>query len=89
MLLAQSQDSVSLKNVPLSTLTCSFGSHPLLWHPIVKITSECGGDPLGPLPIPLTLHKLVSSIDADDGFLLLQAWYFDDKVLAGSRPEVH
>ena len=48
------------------------------------------GDPLGPLLFSLALHKLVSSIDADDGCLdlLLQAWYLNDGVLAGSRPAV-
>ena len=48
------------------------------------------GDPLGPLLFSLALHKLVSSIDADNGCLdlLLQAWYLDDGVLAGSRPAV-
>ena len=70
-----------------------YGSHPLLWHPLGKITTECGvqqGDPLGPLLFSLALHKLVSSIDADDGCLdlLLQAWYLDDGVLAGSHPAV-
>ena len=70
-----------------------YGSHPLLWHPLGKITSECGvqqGDPQGPLLFSLALHKLVSSIDADDECfgLLLQAWYIDDGVLAGSDPAV-
>ena len=70
-----------------------YGSHPLLCHPLGKITSECGvqqGDPLGPLLFSLALHKLVSTIDADDECfsLLLQAWYLDDGVLAGSRPAV-
>ena len=48
------------------------------------------GDPLGPLLFSLALHKLVSSIDADDECfgLLLQAWYLDDGVLAGSHPAV-
>ncbi|KAL5499725.1 hypothetical protein EMCRGX_G011184 [Ephydatia muelleri] len=46
-----------------------YGSHFLLCHPLGKITSECGvqqGDPLGPLLFSLALHKLVSTIDADD-----------------------
>ena len=46
--------------------------------------------PLGPLLFSLALHKLMSTIDADDECfsLLLQAWYLDDGVLASSRPAV-
>ena len=72
-----------------------YGSNPLLWHTLGKITSECGvqqDEPLGPLLFSLALHKLVSSIDADDGcpdlHVLLQAWYLDDGILAGSGPAV-
>ncbi|KAL5496768.1 hypothetical protein EMCRGX_G013126 [Ephydatia muelleri] len=66
---------------------------PCVMAPTGKITSECGeqqGDLLGPLLFSLALHKLVSSIDADDECfgLLLQAWYLDDGVLAGSHPAV-
>ncbi|KAL5482191.1 hypothetical protein EMCRGX_G022486 [Ephydatia muelleri] len=65
--------------------------HPLQYG--VACQAECGvqqGDPLGPLPFSLALHKLVSSIDADDECfgLLLQTWYLDDGVLAGSHPAV-
>ena len=70
-----------------------YGFHPMLWHPLGKITSECGvqqGNHLGPLLFSLAIHKLVSSIDADDGCLdlLLQVWYLDGGVLAGNRPTV-
>eukprot|EP00731_Ephydatia_muelleri_P016679 Em0009g1103a len=51
------------------------------------VSSQTGvqqGDPLGPMLFALVLHKLVSSIDADDGCLnlILQTWYLDDGVLA-------
>ena len=48
------------------------------------------GDPLGPMLFALVLHKLVSSIDADDGCLnlILQTWYLDDGVLAGNHTAV-
>ena len=38
----------------------------------------------------IVLHKLVSSIDADDGCLnlILQTWYLDDGVLAGNHTAV-
>ena len=64
------------------------GSHSLLCHPLAHGVQQ--GDPLGPLLFSLALHKLVSTIDADDECfsLLLQAWYLDDGVLAGSRPAV-
>ena len=70
-----------------------YGTHPLLWHPLGRISSESGvqqGDPLGPLLFALVLQKLVSSLDADDecAEILLQAWYRDDGALAGTRPAV-
>ena len=70
-----------------------YGSHPLLWHPLGQISSESGvqqGDPLGPLLFALVLHKLISSVDADDECmdLFYQAWYLDDGALAGNRPAV-
>ena len=71
-----------------------YGSHPSLWHPLGELVSESGvqqGDPLGPLLFSLVLHKLVSSIEADDDcvhYLLFQAWYLDDGVLAGHRKSV-
>ena len=85
----------SSENVPLisqrflSGSSYCYGSHPLLWHPLGLISSECvvqQGDPLGLLLLSLALQKYVSSIDADDDCinLLLQAWYMDDGVLAGN-----
>ena len=70
-----------------------YGSHTWLWHPMGKISSQSGvqqGDPLGPMLFALVLHKLVTSIDADDDclHLLLEAWYLDDGVLAGERSAV-
>ena len=70
-----------------------YGTHPLLWHPLGRISSESGvqqGDPLGPLLFALVLQKLVSSLDADDecAEILLQAWYLDDGALEGTRPAV-
>ena len=70
-----------------------YGSHTSLWHPMGQISSQSGvqqGDPLGPMLFALVLHKLVTSIDADDDCLqlLLEAWYLDDGVLAGERSAV-
>ena len=70
-----------------------YGTHPLLWHPLGRISSESGvqqGDPLGPLLFALVLQKLVSSLDADDecAEILLQAWYREDGALVGTRPAV-
>ena len=67
-----------------------YGSHPLLFHPLGTLTYETGvqqGDPLGPLFFALVLHRIVSSIDADDDCLnlLYQAWFLDDGVLAGTK----
>ena len=71
----------------------SYGSPPLLWHPLGCVSSQTGvqqGDPLGPMLFALVLHKLVSSIDADDGCLnlILQTWYLDDGVLANNHTAV-
>eukprot|EP00731_Ephydatia_muelleri_P010164 Em0005g750a len=65
-----------------------YGSHTSLWHTMGQISSQSGvqqGDPLGPMLFALVLHKLITSIDADDDCLqlLLEAWYLDDGVLAG------
>ncbi|KAL5477540.1 hypothetical protein EMCRGX_G024351 [Ephydatia muelleri] len=70
-----------------------YGSQPYLWHPLGHLTSESGvqqGDPLGPLFFSLVLHKVIAAIDADDDCLrlILQAWYLDDGVLAGSKHAV-
>eukprot|EP00731_Ephydatia_muelleri_P011702 Em0006g596a len=70
-----------------------YGSHPFLWHPLGVVTSQSGvqqGDPLGPMLFALVLHKLVASLEADDGCfnLLLNLWYLDDGVLAGDRSAV-
>ena len=67
-----------------------YNSQPFLFHPLGILTSESGvqqGDPLGLLFFALVLHRIVSSIDADDDCLnlLYQAWYFDDGILAGSK----
>ena len=64
-----------------------------MWHHMGQISSQAGvqqGNPLGPLLFALVLHKLVTSIDADDDCLqlLLEAWYLDDGVLAGERSAV-
>ena len=58
-------------------------------HPLGTLTSETGvqqGDPLGPLFFVLVLHRIVSSIDADDDCLdlLYLAWFLDYGVLAGT-----
>eukprot|EP00731_Ephydatia_muelleri_P036466 Em0260g3a len=65
-----------------------YGSHSLLWHSMGTISSQSGvqqGDPLGPMLFALVLHKLVSSIEADDDCINLSfnAWYLDDGILVG------
>ena len=70
-----------------------YGSHSILWHSMGKISSQSGvqqGDPLGPMLFALVLHKLVSSIEADDDCIDLRfnAWYLDDGILAGERSAV-
>ena len=70
-----------------------YGSRSLLWHPMGRVSSQSGvqqGDPLGPMLFALVLHKLVTSIEADDDclHLILEAWYLDDGVLAGERSAV-
>ena len=67
-----------------------YGSHSLLWHSMGTISSQSGvqqGDPLGPMLFALVLHKLVSSIEADDDCINLSfnAWYLDDGILVGER----
>ena len=55
---------------------------------LVKIINNT--DPLGPMLFALVLHKLVSSIDTDDGCLniILQTWYLDDGALASNHTAV-
>ncbi|KAL5494262.1 hypothetical protein EMCRGX_G015559 [Ephydatia muelleri] len=57
---------------------------------ISSVSGVQQGDPLGPLLFALVLHKLVSSLDADDecADLILQPWYLDDVALAGSHTAV-
>ena len=67
-----------------------YGNHTFLFHPLGRIWSQSGvqqGDPLGPMLFALVLHKLIHSIEADDGCIdiSLEAWYLDDGVIAGNR----
>ena len=62
--------------------------HPILWHPMGTLTSECGvqqGDPLGPLLFCLVLNILVKDICSDPNCanLSFHSWYLDDGVVAG------
>ena len=67
-----------------------YGSHSLLWHSMGTQSGVQQGDPLGPMLFALVLHKLVSSIEADDDCINLSfnAWYLDDGLLAGERSAV-
>ena len=70
-----------------------YGNHTSLFHPLGRIWSQSGvqqGDPLGPMLFALVLHKLILSIEADDGCIdiSLEAWYLDDGVIAGDRQAV-
>ena len=65
-----------------------YGQHPILWHPMGTLTSECGvqqGDPLGPLLFCLVLNILVKDICSDPNCanLSFHSWYLDDGVVAG------
>ena len=65
-----------------------YGQHPVLWHPMGTLTSECGvqqGDPLGPLLFCLVLNILVKDICSDPNCanLSFHNWYLDDGVVAG------
>eukprot|EP00731_Ephydatia_muelleri_P014911 Em0008g631a len=84
---------IALNKELLPCVSWYYGSHTSLWHPMGQISSQSGvqeGDPLGPMLFALVLHRLVTSIDADDDCLqlLLEAWYLDDGVLAGERSAV-
>ena len=77
----------------LPWVTWCYGSNTSLFHPQGRIWSQSGihqGDPLGPMLFALVLHKLVSSIEADDECLNIsqQNWYLDDGVIAGDRQAV-
>ena len=69
-----------------------YGFQSMLWHLMGKIRSESvvqQGDPLGPMSFGLVLHRLVTTIAADDDcLLLLEARYLDDRVLTGDRSAV-
>ena len=58
-------------------------TYPLLWRPLVQSQGFNRG-------IALVLHKLISSVDANDECidLLYQAWYLDDDALAGNHSAV-
>ena len=62
----------------------------MLWHPLGKIRSESGVQQGDPMLFALVLHKLVTTIAADDDclHLLLEALYLDYGVLAGDRSVV-
>eukprot|EP00731_Ephydatia_muelleri_P025227 Em0017g310a len=65
-----------------------YSQHPILWHPMGTLTSECGvqqGDPLGPLLFCLVLNILVKDICSDPNCanLSFHSWYLDDGVVAG------
>ena len=65
-----------------------YGQHPILWHPMGTLTSECGvqqGDPLGPLLFCLVLNILVKDIcsELNCANVSFHSWYLDDGVVAG------
>jgi hypothetical protein len=65
----------------------SYGSHSPLFFGTYELVSQTGvhqGDPLGPLLFALGLHSLVLRLALEVPDLILQAWYLDDGLLAGS-----
>ena len=86
-------------NAPYSFLNFCLGLHGAMVHTlccgtnvvIFHLRPECSKATPYPLLILLVLHKLISSIDADDDDYLqvfFQARYLDDGVLTGSRSAV-
>ena len=68
-----------------------YACQPVLIHPLGSILSKAGvqqGDPLGPLFFSLVLQIIINKIKRAVPDLLLNLWYLDDGVLAGSVKSV-